>query len=365
MTSQLPPAANEPSRAEWLGLSPTSMWPRLAAYGLATALIAIAAYQYCLDWQRIFELRPVPLHIWAAMPEAGGWQGDTLRVPSGRAIDLTVHGVSGTHTFALAYTSVKSSRLLGPGEQETVSFVAPAPGRYVLHCTTWCSPNHWRMRTTIEVYDPADDEAQLSYPQTSLRYAIDVAPHELEMPHLATVWPQQKPDAALGAALWAKYARETSPQETSPQTILAQLSWPNVTPAGLYESLQRGRFAGGVTIASDEEVWALVAFAQQQATTPEALAQGRALYQQNCAACHGEQGRGDGFSASFSVGQEPDFSDLRAAAGASPALYYAKIARGGMGTGMPNWGTVLTEDELWALVDYLQTFSYTPGTEGK
>lgn len=361
MTSQPPPAANKPPLTEWPGPSPTSKWPRLAAYWLATALIAIAAYQYRLDWQRIFELRPVPLHIWAAMPEAGGWHGDTLRVPSGRAVDLTVHGVSGTHTFALAYTSVKSSRLLGPGEQEKVSFVAPAPGRYILHCTTWCSPNHWRMRTTIEVYDPVDDEAQLSYPQTSLRYPIDLAPHQLEMPHLATVWPQQKPDAAIGAVLWAKYA-----QETLPQTILAQLAWPNVAPAALYEVLQRGEFAGGETTASsDVELWALVAYAQQQATTPAALGQGRALYQQNCAACHGEQGRGDGFSAPFSVGQEPDFGDLRAAAGASPALYYAKIARGGMGTGMPNWGTVLTEDELWALVDYIQTFSYTPVTEGK
>jgi mono/diheme cytochrome c family protein len=41
------------------------------------------------------------------------------------------------------------------------------------------------------------------------------------------------------------------------------------------------------------------------------------------------------------------------AAGASPALYYAKIACGGMGTGMPNWGTRFPEDDLWALTDYL------------
>jgi high-affinity iron transporter len=147
---------------------------------------------------------------------------------------------------------------------------------------------------------------------------------------------------------------------------LAELNWPNGTPADAYTALRSGTFAAGVTVgASEAELWALVAYLRQQAGTPQSLAQGRTLYQQNCAACHGDQGRGDGFSAPLSVGEEPDFTDLRAAAGASPALYYAKIARGGMGTGMPNWGTILTEDELWAIVDYLQTFSYVPALEEK
>jgi mono/diheme cytochrome c family protein len=39
------------------------------------------------------------------------------------------------------------------------------------------------------------------------------------------------------------------------------------------------------------------------------------------------------------------------------ALYTAKIRRGGMGTGMPYWGSIFTEEELAALVDYVWTFS--------
>ena len=35
----------------------------------------------------------------------------------------------------------------------------------------------------------------------------------------------------------------------------------------------------------------------------------------------------------------------------------SKIRRGGMGTGMPYWGSIFTEEELAALVDYLWTFS--------
>ena len=34
-------------------------------------------------------------------------------------------------------------------------------------------------------------------------------------------------------------------------------------------------------------------------------------------------------------------------------VLYAKIGRGGMGTDMPNFGTLFTLNETWALVEYL------------
>jgi hypothetical protein len=37
--------------------------------------------------------------------------------------------------------------------------------------------------------------------------------------------------------------------------------------------------------------------------------------------------------------------------------YTAKIRRGGMGTGMPYWGSIFTEEEMEALVSYVWTFS--------
>ena len=41
-----------------------------------------------------------------------------------------------------------------------------------------------------------------------------------------------------------------------------------------------------------------------------------------------------------------------------PALLPGKITRGGMGTGMPYWGPIFTDDQIWALVDYLWTFQF-------
>ena len=51
-----------------------------------------------------------------------------------------------------------------------------------------------------------------------------------------------------------------------------------------------------------------------------------------------------------------DFTDASQALGASPAVWHGKIVRGGMGTGMPYWGPIFSEAQLWALVDYLWTF---------
>ena len=59
------------------------------------------------------------------------------------------------------------------------------------------------------------------------------------------------------------------------------------------------------------------------------------------------------------MGLQPaaDFTDP-ALLGASNALLQGKITRGGMGTGMPAWGTIFSDEELQALLDYLWTFQF-------
>jgi mono/diheme cytochrome c family protein len=123
-------------------------------------------------------------------------------------------------------------------------------------------------------------------------------------------------------------------------------------------------------------VWDLVAYLWRSTTTDEALREGETLFSQNCAACHGERGGGDGVMAPIvqerledAVGTAAstahampsgpaDFTDESTMLGASSALLQGKILRGGMGTGMPYWGPILTEAQLWALTDYLWTFQF-------
>jgi mono/diheme cytochrome c family protein len=120
----------------------------------------------------------------------------------------------------------------------------------------------------------------------------------------------------------------------------------------------------------------VVAYIWQSNTTPAALASGKQLYAQNCAACHGENGAGDGVFADDLVAageaslkamngsmdmamQKPvDFTDSQRMLGAAPALLQGKILRGGMGTGMPMWGSIFTEQQIWDVIAYIYSFQF-------
>ena len=53
-----------------------------------------------------------------------------------------------------------------------------------------------------------------------------------------------------------------------------------------------------------------------------------------------------------------DFTDPTRMLGASPVLLQGKILRGGMGTGMPMWGSIFTEEQIWDLIAYLYSFQF-------
>jgi mono/diheme cytochrome c family protein len=130
------------------------------------------------------------------------------------------------------------------------------------------------------------------------------------------------------------------------------------------------------TNLSDSEKWDVVSYIWQSNTTPDALTNGRELYAQNCAACHGENGAGDGVfaddivkageaamqsmagAADMSMQRPVDFTDAKQMLSASPALLQGKILRGGMGTGMPMWGSIFTEEQIWDLIAYLYSFQF-------
>jgi hypothetical protein len=53
-----------------------------------------------------------------------------------------------------------------------------------------------------------------------------------------------------------------------------------------------------------------------------------------------------------------EFTESSHMLGANTALLQGKIIRGGMGTGMPSWGLIFTEEQTWELSDYLWTFIF-------
>lgn len=91
-------------------------------------------------------------------------------------------------------------------------------------------------------------------------------------------------------------------------------------------------------------------------STKETLAQGRALFEKACAACHGPEGRGDGPVAVESGMDprprnftDPTFQRLRA----DGELFWV-LKHGSHGTEMMRMDFFFTEEELWRLILYIR-----------
>ncbi len=294
----------------------------------------IFLYQYL--YLPITHGEPRVIQLVARAPERGGWDPQYIVVNRGDTVRLRIRGQDVVHGFAIGGLGVDAGQIV-PGEVAPVEFVADKVGRFTYYCNVWCSPYHYRMRGTLEVVDPAAPEAPSEADEGPSFAQLDI-----DSPHEAEFYPANPPSAARGRAL------------------VGQMELPALgdlrlqSPSAVFQAIREGDSAGP---RSDEQIWDVVAYLWSTATTPERLAAGEALYAKNCAACHGETGARDGPGGRYLEEEPTDFTDARTMAGGSSQIYYAKIRRGGMGTGMPYWGTIFTEEETWSIVDYLWRFS--------
>jgi high-affinity iron transporter len=85
---------------------------------------------------------------------------------------------------------------------------------------------------------------------------------------------------------------------------------------------------------------------------PPALARGKAIYQGNCASCHGAQGRGDGALARGLNPSPANLADGQALQDQSPLDYFRRISIGVVGTAMPAFESRLSPEDRWAVALY-------------
>ena len=98
--------------------------------------------------------------------------------------------------------------------------------------------------------------------------------------------------------------------------------------------------------------------------TPELIARGKAVYARNCVACHGVNGDGKGDAAAFLVPRPRNFVKANYRLRSTPMAslptdedLFRAVSLGLPGTPMPPWKVNLNEDDRWAVVDYIKTFS--------
>lgn len=115
-----------------------------------------------------------------------------------------------------------------------------------------------------------------------------------------------------------------------------------------------GSFALPV-VAQDQPARTSPPYDPAQVTVPTTLpfaAAGRTSYLENCAPCHGEQGRADGPTASDLPGPATAFADPAALWERSPAQLFHTTKFGRLEKLMPPWSNRLTDDEIWNTVAY-------------
>jgi mono/diheme cytochrome c family protein/plastocyanin len=301
--------------------------------------LVIFGFQFVLR-PTLSDARIVDIHM--VMPEYGGFSEDVIEAHTGETITLRFHADDVTHGIAIGPGLDIDLGAIDPGKVGEVTLTLDRPGTYTYYCTTWCSTDHWRMRGVLQVRDITQPDVIPTAQTDSVIANLQVEGINIDAPRtlFQPVW---------GLSFVAPENLEgwTIPQE------LNDSEWRQThTPVEASELL-----AAENPEQPFETVYAVAASFWLSNPISTAI-DGQYLYNQNCAACHGETGLSDGPNAFNTAVQPPAFGNESYMFAMRSDVLYAKIRRGGMGTDMPNFGTLLTPAETWALVDYLWQLAF-------
>lgn len=317
----------------------------LVVIAFPAALFGYQAWRGNANGERVVELV-------ASSPERGGWAPGSIRVNMGERVRLRISSLDVVHGFEIPALGVQVDDIL-PGHVQEVEFVATHAGIYPFACTRWCSVDHWRMRGVIEVVDPSQPNVT---PPTFAPPLYQQLGIDIDAMHLAQNIPSRHPSAVRGAKLNLNFIADFRTQ--SPSDIFAKL-----------------RADSAYRTYDDMQLWDAIAFAYIRTAGSGSITRGAQKYARDCAACHGEQGDGEGPAGKILPGltaMHPEmprgpsnFTDALQMLGANDAILQGKVLRGGMGTGMPEWGSLYSEQELWDVVAFLRSFTFDFETKSR
>lgn len=196
--------------------------------------------------------------------------------------------------------------------------------------------------------------------------SIDLAAQEPSLP-------LSPPNAANGLAVFANRcanchgATGGGDGELSGQLLVAPAHLNNpafretAVPGNMFDTISSGIMESGMppfgpassNPLDEASRWDLVAAVYSFSTPPDSIAMGQAVYEENCLACHGEMGLGDGPDAA-SEAAGLDLTRLDYWFSRSNDAVLADLS----GDAIAEHAYELSEAELVAVVDYGRTFSY-------
>ncbi len=114
----------------------------------------------------------------------------------------------------------------------------------------------------------------------------------------------------------------------------------------------------------EEAHWAAPTEAAQR-TNPvpaseESVNRGGSIYQTNCAACHGVEGRGDGPAGAALKPPPPDLVEMAPQHSDGDLAWKIEEGRGSM----PAWKNTLSQTDIWNVVNYLKQLPENKAAHG-
>jgi plastocyanin len=326
---------------------------------LLWALVLLPALMIGLQHQQpiIGGLRIVD--VTANVPEAGGFQPASIRVEAGDKVMLRFHAQDVAHGVAIGPGLDVDLGDIPANTTRSVLLTFEEAGTFTFYCNLFCSPNHWRMRGIIDVVDR--HTAPYQAPGVGHDPTIDALIAEGIDIDAVSSDPAHSPDHTSAPA--GQDALHPSPargaamaDKTNVPGELKEQAWRRThTPNQGLAALSTDNPA---TDAKDLADLTAFLWMSGESASERRLQQAATLYAKNCASCHGKTGAGDGQAAGLGPQPPASFVDAQRMFDRRSDVLYAKIQRGGMGTGMPNFGTIFTSEETWSLVDYLWRLAF-------
>jgi mono/diheme cytochrome c family protein len=189
--------------------------------------------------------------------------------------------------------------------------------------------------------------------------------------------PEENPDAEVGLEIFAERCAgchgatgagdgELAINLEAPPAAFADPEFRKTADPGImFATIFNGSLAAGMppfgpgtensNPISEENMWDLVAAVYSLGTPVESIGMGEAIYEQDCVACHGIAGVGDGPDAAGLESPLPDLSDPGYWFSRSNEAVFTAIEGGAI----PEHATELNELVRWSAVDYARTFAYS------
>lgn len=110
--------------------------------------------------------------------------------------------------------------------------------------------------------------------------------------------------------------------------------------------------ASGVFVVKYFDVIQAAAQTNPIPSSPQSISRGQRLWKQDCEACHGAQGRGDGPVTSSLTKRPKDLTKVAKPPIFPDGVLVYRIANGG--EVMPAWKSVLSVEETWDIVNFIR-----------